>query len=327
VFELIRPGTSYDFIGKWKAALIGSGLLILGGVVSAAVNGVKWGIDFAGGTEMQVHFAQGVPVEEGKIRHAVESLGIGEPSVVRYGELAENPGYLIRFHEAAEQGEQQNRVIDQIRGVLEKDVGAVTVDRVEFVGPKVGAELRRDGIRAMAIAFLLILVYIAFRFSGHFAPGGVLADLHDVLVTAAVWQMLGQQFDLQVLAALLAIVGYSINDTIVIFDRIREVLETHTKENLPAVINQAVNETLSRTVLTAGATLLAVIALVALGGKPIFPFSATMAIGIVSGTFSSVYVASPIMLWLTNRSDARKRAAAAKQTGKGGGGKRAKARA
>ena len=325
MFEVIRPGTNYDFIGKWKIAMIGSGLLILGGIVSAAVNGVKWGIDFAGGTEMQVRFAEGVSVEEGKIRSVVESLGIGEPSVVRYGELGQSPGYLIRFHEAAEQGEQQNRVIDQIRSTLEKDVGAVTVDRVEFVGPKVGAELRRDGAKAMALAFLAILIYVGVRFNAQFSPGGVFADIHDVFITCAVWQMLGQQFDLQVLAALLAIIGYSINDTIVIFDRIREVLETHTKQDLPGVINQAVNETLSRTVLTSGATMLSVIALVVLGGAAIFPFAATMAIGIVAGTFSSIYIASPIMMLISDRSERRKQAAA-KPSGKSGG-KRAKARA
>jgi preprotein translocase subunit SecF len=325
VFELIRPGTNYDFISKWKLAMIASGLLILAGVVSAVVNGVRWGIDFAGGTELQVHFAPGVQADEGNIRSAVESLGIGEPSVVRYGEIGADTAYLIRFQGAEEQGEQQNRVVDQLRTTLEKEVGPVTVDRVEFVGPKVGAELRTAGIKAMAIAFLLILVYVGFRFTPQFAPGGVFADIHDVFITCAVWQLFGQQFDLQVLAALLAIIGYSINDTIVIFDRIREVMGTHTSHDLPSVINQAVNETLSRTILTSGATMLSVIALLVLGGDAIFPFAATMAIGIVAGTFSSIYIASPIMMLLENRSAAKK-GAAAKAAGKTGG-KRAKARA
>jgi preprotein translocase subunit SecF len=324
VFELIRPGTNYDFIGKWKICMIVSGLLILAGAISAAVNGMKWGIDFAGGTEMQVHFAEGVQVDEGKIRSAVESVGIGEPSVVRYGEIGANPAYLIRFQGAEEQGEQQNRVVDQLHTVLEKEIGPVTVDRVEFVGPKVGAELRSAGIKAMAIAFLLILVYVGFRFTPQFAPGGVFADIHDVFVTCAIWQLLGQQFDLQVLAALLAIIGYSINDTIVIFDRIREVMGTHTSHDLASVINQAVNETLSRTILTSGATMLSVIALLILGGDAIFPFAATMAIGIVAGTFSSIYIASPIMMMLSDRS--AKKSATAKASGKSGG-KRAKARA
>ncbi len=176
----------------------------------------------------------------------------------------------------------------------------------------------------MLIAFALILIYVGFRFSAQFAPGGVIALIHDVLVTSSIWLLCGQQFDLQVLAALLAIVGYSINDTIVIFDRIREVTDVHTKQDLPAVINQAVNETLSRTILTSGATLLAVIALLVFGGEVIFPFAATMAIGIVVGTYSSVYIASPIVLLLSERKTAAeaKSAATAKK-----GGKQKKARA
>jgi preprotein translocase subunit SecF len=192
------------------------------------------------------------------------------------------------------------------------------------VGPKVGAELRTAGLKSILIAFALILVYVGFRFSALFAPGGVIAVIHDVMITSSVWLLCGQQFDLQVLAALLAIVGYSINDTIVIFDRIREVMAAHTTLNFPAVINQAVNETLSRTILTSGATLLSVIALLLLGGKVIFPFAATMAIGIAVGTFSSIYIASPVVLLLSGRKAVAEanRVATAKK-----GGKQKKARA
>ncbi|RIL06491.1 MAG: protein translocase subunit SecF [Proteobacteria bacterium] len=301
MFELIRPGTNYDFIGKWKACVIGSLVVILLGVLAIPVRGLRWGIDFAGGTEVQVHFAEGVTVDEGKIRDAVQSVGVGEPSVVRYGEADASPEFLIRFQGAEEQGDEQNQVVDRIRTALTERVGNLTVDRVEFVGPKVGAELRRDGIKAMVISFALILLYIAFRFTPQFAPGGVIALIHDVLITCSIWVMLGQQFDLQVLAALLAIIGYSINDTIVIFDRIREVMGLHTSQDLPAVINQAVNETLSRTILTSGATMLAIVALLLLGGEVIFPFAATMAIGIIAGSYSTIYIASPIMLLLSNR--------------------------
>jgi len=325
VFEIIRPGTNFDFIGKWKAFVAGSIAIITLGAISAAVSGVRWGIDFAGGTEVQVRFADGVQAEEGKIRDVVQGIGVGEPSVVRYGEVDASPEFLIRFQGAEAQGDEQNRVVDQIRTALADGVGAVTVDRVEFVGPKVGAELRRDGVKSMLISFALILLYTAFRFTPQFAPGGVIALIHDVLVTASVWQILGQQFDLQVLAALLAIVGYSINDTIVIYDRIRENLETHTSHDMRAVINQAVNQTLSRTILTSGATLLAVFALLVLGGDVIFPFAATMAIGILAGCYSTVYIASPIMLAISERVRARKAAPA--RTGGKSGGKRAKARA
>lgn len=306
MFELIRPGTNYDFIGKWKICMAGSAAVILLGAAVAAVNGVRWGIDFAGGTEMQVHFAEGVQADEGTVREVVQSVGVGEPSVVRYGEEDGSPEFLIRFEGTEAQGDEQNRVIDQIRAGLGKQLGDVKVDRVEFVGPKVGAELRRDGAKAMVISFVLILIYVGFRFTPQFAPGGVIALIHDVLITSSIWLLCGQQFDLQVLAALLAIIGYSINDTIVIYDRIRETLGTHTAHDLPAVINQSVNETLSRTILTSGATMLSVIALVILGGDVIFPFAATMAIGIVAGSYSTIYIASPIMLLLSERKNAAK---------------------
>jgi preprotein translocase subunit SecF len=301
VFEIIRPGTTFDFIGKWKMCVVGSLVVILLGVLAIPVRGLRWGIDFAGGTEVQVHFAEGATVDEGKVRDVVQRVGVGEPSVVRYGEADATPEFLIRFQGAEEQGDEQNQIVDRIRTALSEEVGGLTVDRVEFVGPKVGAELRRDGIKAMTIAFALILLYVAIRFTPQFAPGGVIALIHDVLVTCAIWVMLGQQFDLQVLAALLAIIGYSINDTIVIFDRIREVMGLHTSQDLPAVINQAVNETLSRTILTSGATMLAILALLLLGGEVIFPFAATMAIGVIAGCYSTVYIASPIMLLLSDR--------------------------
>jgi preprotein translocase subunit SecF len=304
VFELIRPDTHYDFIGKWKYCVAGSIGIILLGLAAIPIKGIRWGIDFIGGTEVQVRFSEGVQAGEGKIRDVVQSVGVGEPSVVRYGEPTSSE-FLIRFQGGAEdQGAQQNLIVDRIQKALTEQIGALSVDRVEYVGPKVGAELRRNGTKALLIAFALILVYVGFRFSIEFAPGGVIALVHDVLVTSSIWLLLGQQFDLQVLAALLALIGYSINDTIVIFDRIREVMGVHTKQDLPAVINQAINQTLSRTILTSGATLLAVTALVLLGGEVIFPFAATMAIGIVVGSYSTVYIASPIMLLLSDRKKA-----------------------
>ncbi len=324
MFELIRPDTHFDFIGKWKYCVAGSLAVILLGAAAIPVIGIRWGIDFVGGTEVQVRFADGVSAEEGKIRNAVQSVGVGEPSVVRYGDADASPEFLIRFQSGTEdQGAQQNVVVDRIQQALTEQVGALSVDRVEYVGPKVGAELRRAGVKAMLIAFALILVYVGFRFSAQFAPGGVIALVHDVLVTSSIWLLCGQQFDLQVLAALLAIIGYSINDTIVIFDRIREVMGIHTAQDLPAVINQAINQTLSRTILTSGATLLAVVALLVLGGEVIFPFAATMAIGIVIGSYSTVYIAAPIMLLLSDR----KKASESKPAPNAKSGKKAKARA
>ncbi len=325
MIELIPHGTNFDFIGKWRIAVIGSLAVILLGIAAIPILGVRWGIDFAGGTEVQVRFADGVEASVSLVRAAVRDIDLGEPEVVR-SELDGQDQYLIRYLGAREQaeGETQNQAADRIKAALEEGVGAVTVDRVEFVGPKVGAELRSAGTKAMAISWLMILAYVGFRFSLRFAPGAVVALIHDVVVTSAIWLMLGQPFDLQVLAGLLAIVGYSINDTIIIYDRIRETLAVHTSHDLEDVINRSVNATLSRTILTGGLTLLAVLALLLVGGPAIFPFSATMAIGILVGTYSSIYIAAPIMLMLERRFGEAP-GAAGKTAGKKGGGKRPRA--
>ena len=180
-------------------------------------------------------------------------------------------------------------------------MGPHVVQRVEFVGPRVGGELRRDGRNALIIACLLILVYVAFRFSARFAPGAVVALVHDIGITAGLFVILGLEFDLRVLAALLAILGYSLNDTIIIYDRIRENMELRTKHDLVDVLNRSVNQTLSRTVLTSGTTVAAVLALLFLGGEVLRPFAIAMVIGIVVGTYSSVFIAAPTLLWLENR--------------------------
>lgn len=318
--QLVPPDTKIDFLGKWRPAVAVSLLIIVAGFASALLQGVRWGIDFAGGTEVQVHFPGGGAVDAEAVKRVVAGAGVAEPTVVRFVE-ADREEFQIRFAGELETDgdERQGQVVDRIRAALAAEIGPVEVDRVEFVGPKVGAELRRDGTRAMLISWALILIYVALRFNLQFAPGGVVALIHDVLVTASIWQLLGQTFDLQVLAALLAIVGYSVNDTIVIFDRIREMIATHTKLDLREVTNRAVNATLGRTILTSLLTLLAVLALLALAGPVIFPFSAVMGVGILVGCYSSVYIAAPVMLgmehWRSRRAASRpgaKRARAAR---------------
>ncbi len=169
------------------------------------------------------------------------------------------------------------------------------------MGPKVGAELREAGLKAIAIACVLILIYIGFRFSVRFAPGAVVALIHDVSITGSIWILLGLEFDLRVLAALLAIIGYSLNDTIIVYDRIRENMELRTKYDLKEVLNHSVNQTLSRTLLTSLTTLAAVLSLLLLGGEVIRPFAMAMTIGILVGTYSSIFIASPSLLWLETR--------------------------
>jgi preprotein translocase subunit SecF len=328
-FELVTPGTHIDFIGKRRVTWGLSIVLLLASGVAVAVNGVKLGIDFEGGTEMQVLFEGTVEVDEGAIRSVIGTCGVADASVVRYGET-DAKEFLIRFRAGevaqaegadcellAEQIEalkrarlsgggggdvgEKGETIDKLAFAMENAIGPLEVQRVEFVGPRVGAELRSAGIRSLVVACLLILVYIAFRFSTGFAPGAIVALVHDIGITVGVFVIFGMEFDLRVLAALLAILGYSLNDTIIIYDRIRENLELRTKFDLVDVLNQSVNQTLARTVLTSGTTMAAVLALWILGGEVIRPFAIAMAIGIVVGTYSSIFIAAPTLLFLENR--------------------------
>jgi preprotein translocase subunit SecF len=335
-FEIVKPGTEYDFLGKWRICVTISVALVLAGLAGIPLRGFRLGIDFAGGTEVQVRFVEAAGVDEGDIRDVVNGLGIPNASVTRFGG-DDSQEFLIKFRggrgtedtaldevDAADavpglvEGEEEDaegepepegdavegREKDRVwllEDTLEEVIGPLEVQRVDFVGPKVGAELREDGIRAIAIACVLILIYIGFRFSIRFAPGAVVALLHDVSITASIWILLGLEFDLRVLAAVLAIIGYSLNDTIIVYDRIRENMELHTKFDLKEVLNLSVNQTLSRTLLTSLTTLAAVLALLLLGGEVIRPFALAMAIGILVGTYSSVYIASPSLLWLETR--------------------------
>jgi preprotein translocase SecF subunit len=327
VLEIVPSGTHIDFIGKRKIAFAISGIILLTALAAVAINGVKFGIDFAGGTEVQLRFDPAAGVEEAAIRSVAEACGVASPSVVRLGEAGESE-FLVRFAELVEGAEagaetacpitdaERKRldkvdedtgalgnagtaaVVDRMVSALDNTVARPEIMRVEFVGPRVGGELRRDGVYAMLIAVAMILAYIAFRFSSRFAPGAIVALVHDVGITAGIFVLFGLEFDLRVLAALLAIIGYSLNDTIIIYDRIRENMALHTKFDLEEVLNLSVNQTLSRTLLTSMTTLLAVSALLVFGGQVIRPFALAMFIGVIVGTYSSIFVASPTLLAL-----------------------------
>ncbi len=330
MFELVPPGTHIDFIGKRRLCAVLSVCLLAAGALAIPLQGIRLGIDFAGGTEVQVLFGDEVPVDEGAIRSVLGACGVPDASVVRYGETDASE-FLIRFQSAdptappedpdvscpltdedlaelaakaeATGGEQAGvgATVDRIDRALANAIGPQQVMRIEFVGPRVGDELRRDGISALGLACVLILIYIAFRFSARFAPGAIVALVHDVGITAGLFVIFGLEFDLRVLAALLAIIGYSLNDTIIIYDRIRENMELRTKFDLEDVLNRSVNQTLSRTVLTSGTTLAAVLALLFLGGEVLRPFAIAMLIGIFVGTYSSVFIAAPTLLYLEQR--------------------------
>lgn len=328
-FELIPPGTRIDFLGKWKICAALSIAVITIGFVGLWKPGVKFGVDFAGGTEMQVRFTGDVTTNtQTQIRGVMESLGLPGDGVVRFGETND---FVLKFPgerrlEAAEaeaaataRGEvtPETDLILKLEAALREQVGPMDVQRVEFVGPKVGEDLRRDGLQAIGISCLLLMIYIAFRFTPRFAPGAVVALVHDVAVTSAVWIVFQLEFDLRVLAALLAVLGYSLNDTIVVYDRIRENLALHTRSDLVDVLNRSVNETLSRTLLTGVTSIVAVAALLFLGGDVVQPFALAMLIGILVGTYSSIYIAAPTLLALERwRTQSAARAAARARTAK-----------
>jgi preprotein translocase subunit SecF len=321
VFQLVPPDTKFDFLGKKKVAPLLSVAIVLAGLAAIPLRGgVRTGIDFSGGTEIQVQVPESAGVDEARLRKGLAEAGIENTDVIRFGSSGETRDFLVRLAgevpaiggaesaapEAAPAAgelspEERTRRMAALEAAIEKETGPIEVERVEFVGPRVGAELRRDGIYAIILSWVVILGYIGFRFSLRYGPGAVVALVHDVLVTCAVWQIFGLEFDLQVLAALLTIIGYSVNDTIVMFDRVRENLSLRTRRELEEVVNRSINETLSRTLLTAGTVFLSCLALVLLGGPVIRPFSLSMLIGVVAGTYSTIYMAAPVMIWLEER--------------------------
>ena len=319
-FELVPTGTRIDFLGKRRICIaLSVGLILLGGVFALpGVKGVKLGLDFAGGTEVQLLFEDGVQVDEARIREVLAGTGFADPQVVRFGDTGSHE-YNIKF-KSVEEGSAAAQAVAEAQGgedsaagleantqvlvledALREAIGGFTEQRVEYVGPRVGAELREDGVRALLYSAIVILIYVAFRFSSRYAPGAVVAVVHDLAITAGILVILGQEFDLRILAAMLAILGYSLNDTIIIYDRIRENLDLHTSADLEATLNTSVNQTLSRTVLTSATTLLALLSLYFLGGEVIAPFAETMLIGVVVGTYSSIFIAAPLLLFLEQR--------------------------
>jgi len=290
--QLIKPDINIDFIGKRKFALIISLVLILAGFSSLIRHGgPHYGIDFAGGTLVQVQFDRQTDAAE--INNALGGLDLGVPVVQRFGD--DTNEFLIRVERTT--GELQGISV-LITETLEQSfgVGQVEVRRVEMVGPQVGKDLRNKGMWAIFYAMLGILAYISWRFEFRFAVGAIIALLHDVLITLGMFSLFAKEIDLPIIAAFLAIIGYSLNDTIIVYDRIRENLGKHNKESFTFILNRSINETLSRTIITSGTTLLVVLSLFVLGGGVIHNFAFAMLVGVLVGTYSSIFVASPLLL-------------------------------
>jgi preprotein translocase subunit SecF len=294
----IFENANYNFI-KWRwHAIAFSALIIIAGLVSIATKGMPLGIDFSGGTIVVLKFQQ--PVAEDGLRAALDAVP-GEKVVQQYGDPAANE-WLIRLPEQATEGaaslEQGARaVIDAVT----KGVGPSEVISQEIVGPVIGADLQRKGIYATLASIVGITIYIGIRFRFAFAIGAIAATLHDVLVTVAVLTFFGYDLSLNIVAAILTITGYSVNDTIVIFDRVRENLRSKRRDPLETVVNKSVNETLSRTIITAGTTFLAVLSLYVFGGEVLEGFAFTMLVGIISGTYSTVFIAAAIAILLSGK--------------------------
>ncbi len=338
--ELIKPNTKIDFMGKRKITTAISLIIIFIGIISIIVKGgLRFGIDFAGGTLVQVSFTKEVDI--GKIKSLLKEKAIKSVRVQRFGEKDLNQ-YLLRIPvtniEPEQLREQVKKVFEGLKNVK------FTIQRLEMVGPKVGSDLKNKAMEALFYAVLLISIYISGRFERkwgtavvmatglaivlyilktlgvplgyltlaallvtlflcwylklNYALGAVFALIHDVLITIGIFSLLNKEFDLTTVAALLTIIGYSLNDTIVVFDRIRENLKDKTQKDTPfiEIINKSINQTLSRTLLTSGTTLLVIVALVLLGGGVIHDFALALFIGIVAGTYSSIFIASVLLL-------------------------------
>lgn len=285
----IFTNTKVDFMRARKTAVLLSLVLIVVSLGSLTLRGLNFGIDFTGGTLIEVGYDR--PVELTEVRGALQEAGYGDAVVQHFGTASD---VLIRL--APREGVSSAQLSEKVVGVLRAGDEQLEMRRQEFVGPQVGDDLTEDGSLAVLYALIGILIYVALRFEKRFAVGSVAALVHDVIITLGFFSLLQLEFDLTVLAAVLAVIGYSLNDTIVVFDRIRENFRKMRKGGPADVINASINQTLSRTVLTSGTTLIVLLALFFLGGELINGFATALLVGIVVGTYSSIYIASPALL-------------------------------
>jgi preprotein translocase subunit SecF len=381
-FELIKPGTTFDFVGKWRTAVVLSIIANAAIIIWSFYPGLNFGVDFAGGTEMQVAFAQ--KVDAGELRRGIEELGFEDAQVQTYGDVDDN-AFLIRVERIALMDDADvKRVVAAVQekfpvetwsfnpeigdkldfqfkspvdpaalraavegaGIAVRDVreeqglaagtrsyAVITqgiqekveqglsakfadarpdVQRVEYVGPAVGRELRYQGLQAILYAMALIVVYVGLRFDFRFGPGVIMALIHDAVVTVGYYAFTGREFNLTSIAVILTIIGYSVNDTVVIYDRIRENQGKYRGRKLRDLVNLSINETLGRTAMTNLVTMISLIGLLAVGVGTIFDFAAAMLFGMISGTYSTWFIAGPMTIWLEERAEKKKAAGAAK---------------
>ncbi len=284
----------YDFIGTRRYAYAVTVVTLVVGIIALLINGVNYSVEFTGGTLVQVHTQ--APIDVGMVRSGLAANGINGAEIQSFGSATE---YVIRARTAKEGTDADNTQetataisvgLDQVLGA-----GEYTISRTEAVGPKVGGELRQKAFIAIFLSFGMVLIYLAFRFEWRFGVAAVIATAHDLMTTIGFVALLNLEISLVVVAAILSMVGYSLNDTIIIFDRVRENLRKVRGEDLSQILNRSINETLPRSVLTHGTTLATLGALAIFGGEVIRPFALVMFFGVLTGTFSSIYIASPIL--------------------------------
>ncbi len=302
--RLVPKETAWDFFSRPKLWLGISAVLMVLAFVSFMLQGLNYGIDFKGGTTIRTDSAE--PVDIAAYRAAIEPLGLGDVTITEvFDPTFEDDQNVAMIRIQAQEGEESvtGAVVESVRSALQGAAPDITFSSVESVGPKVSGELIQTAAIAVLLAIGAVLIYIWLRFEWQFAVGAVAALVHDVLLTIGIFSELQIRFDLAIIAALLTIVGYSLNDTVVVFDRVRENLRKYKKKPLKEVLNISINETLSRTVMTSVTTLLALISLFVLGGDVIRGFVFAMIWGVIVGTYSSVFVASVILLWLGVKRD------------------------
>jgi preprotein translocase subunit SecF len=301
--ELIPHDINVDFVGKRLFFILLSVGINLLSIILLLTWGLNYGVDFAGGTVVETRFQQ--PTTPEVIDRAVNTLALEDLTIQDLG--GDNKTYLLRFKQGEQNIDTASTAVRTALTTAFKET--VEILRIEAVGAKVSSRLRQQGFLAVTFATLFMGIYMAFRFEWRFGVGAVIALIHDVLVVTGVLILTQTPFDLTVLAAMLTVVGFSVHDTIIISDRVRENLRKFRRSNLAEIINRSINETLSRTVITSGTALMVLISLYVIGGHVIRPFALTMIVGFITGTYSSVYIAAPIVLYFERNLTTQRKAA------------------
>jgi preprotein translocase subunit SecF len=302
MFELLPKNTNFDFVGKRKIFLSISLIFMLTSMVLLFTKGLNYGIDFTGGAEVQIKFKNTYSIQN--LRSVLNEVGLKNLNIQELSEgrealEARSSTYRLRF--MADEKDLQ-KVGEKIKEALasKMQTDAFEIQRVDVVGPQAGSELRKSGFLAMFYALLCILIYVAIRFDMRYSPGAVFALFHDTLITLGVFVVTQKEFSLPIVAALLTVIGYSNNDTIIVYDRVRETMKLFPNDSIEKNVNRSINETLSRTILTSLTTAFVTIALMLFGGGVVAEFAFTMTVGIIVGTYSSIFIAAPTLIFLTN---------------------------